>query len=94
MVWTEEEALALVRHSFPDGSACVADGDDRHASGVVMNRDGETIASFRFVYPKPFRGDREADVVEVRLGQPGQFCGTIDEIAEFERRFPAVPSAE
>lgn len=94
MTWTQDEALALVKRSFPNRKCFVADGDQTQESGLVTGPEGKTMSSFRLVFREPCQGDDTPEVVEIRMGQPGQFCGTVDELAEFDRHFPDFSVAD
>ena len=94
MLWTQKEALAVVQHCFADCECIVADGDQTHESGVVTSRVGETVASFRLVYRSICNGEQTLEIAEIRIGQPGRFCGNVEEIAEFERCFPNLADAD
>lgn len=94
MLYSLQDALTILQRAFPDCECIVADGSQAHESGIVTNRAGTTVASFRMVYPELSHGNQIPEIAEIRFGQPGQFCGTMDEIAEFERRFPSLSAAD
>ncbi len=90
---TPIEAEALVGRMFPGSRAGIADGDDRQESGVVQDAKGVTIASFRLLYGASSRGNEMPEVNEIRVGDVGQFCGTVKEIRDYEQRQVAARSS-
>lgn len=84
---TPQEAEVAVGRMFPGHRVYVADGAEEYESGVVEDQTGKSIASFRLIY-KLGPLDSEIPVIrEIRIGQPGQFCGTVDEIRQFEEQY-------
>lgn len=83
MNWTEVEAEAAVEAMFPGCRASVVDGCEHHASGIVENSQGRSIASFRLYYGDCLFADEIGPVREIRIGQVGQYCGTPQEIRRF-----------
>ena len=81
---TYDEALDRVRRVFPDHEVTVYDGGAGKESGLVEDVAGTKIASFRLTLrsksPKTI-----PDVSKVRIGAVGQFCGTADEIRNWDR---------
>jgi cysteine desulfurase len=81
---TYDEALDRVRRIFPDHEVTVYDGDAWQESGLVETAGGERVASFRFTL-KERAPNTIPDVTKVRVGAVGQFCGSPEEIREWER---------
>lgn len=85
MRMTIEEAETAIARMFPGCVALVADGYKKNEGGVVKDASGRTVASFRLRKRREPGAEAIPTVREIRVGQVGQFCGTIDEIRAFER---------
>lgn len=84
MKMTIQEAETAVSRVFPGCTAFVADGYKNNEAGVVQDTKGRTIASFRLKLTRTKKKGKFPKVVEIRIGQIGQFCGTMDELNEFQ----------
>ncbi|MCY2991742.1 MAG: hypothetical protein NTY19_28290 [Planctomycetota bacterium] len=93
MQLSPREAEALVGQMFPGCEAYVADGNEEHESGVVTSPRGVTIASFRLLYREPWHADTTPHVSEIRVGDVGQFCGTMEELGAYEKSRSSLVSS-
>lgn len=84
MELTPIEAEAGVARMFPQYDVYVADGCDHHESGVIKDFGRKSIGSFRLIYKNDPYGEEPLLVNQIWIGEVGQYCGTIDELRQFE----------
>ena len=74
-----DDALDKLRRIFPGHEVTVYDGDAWSESGLVESTDGARVASFCLTLKERPPGPIPK-VSKIRVGPPGQFNGTADEI--------------
>ena len=84
MKMTIQEAEAAIARVFPGCTALVADGYKDNEAGVVQDAEGKTVASFRLRLTRPRKKGKIPKAWEIRIGQIGQYCGTMDELRAFQ----------
>ena len=81
---TTEKALEFLGRGFPDCAIEVFDGHELEdgrveEAGLVFSGE-ERIASFALLYAT----NQSTTVTEIRLGEVGQYCGTVEEQQAFQ----------
>jgi len=79
-----DEALEKLRRIFPGHEVTVYDGDIGSESGLVENAEGQTVASFWLTLKEQPAGSLPK-VRKIRVGAPGQFNGSPDELRAWQQ---------
>lgn len=80
MPTTHANALIAIQAMFPGHRVEVCDGNVQSESGVI-EADGVTVATFQFLMT-----DNSETVYHIAIGEVGQYCGTVEEIAAWEAK--------
>ena len=81
---TYDDALAKLRRIFPEHAVTVYDGDTGSESGLVEDTEGHSIASFWLTLKEQSAGTLPK-VRKIRVGPPGQFNGSPDELRAWKQ---------
>ena len=81
---TYGEALEKLRRIFPGHEVTVYDGVEGAESGLVEDSEGRSVASFCLKL-KEQRGGQLPKVKKIRVGEPGEFNGTLEDCRRWDQ---------